>query len=90
MIRAIENVLTFFIVIVLIILLLNSLGPFIANSIQPASERLSDILQNTWIGVQHIAPGSPGESHPRAPKDPDVNLSIHPAPAVQLSDRVPQ
>jgi len=55
MIRAIENVLTFFIVIVLIILLLNSLGPFIANSIQPASERLSDILQNTWIGVQHIA-----------------------------------
>ena len=30
------------------------------------------------------SPGSPGESHPRAPTDPDVNLSIHPAPAVQL------
>jgi predicted PurR-regulated permease PerM len=55
MVRAIEKVLTLFIVIVLIILLLNSLGPFIANSIQPASERLSDILHNTWIGVQHIA-----------------------------------
>jgi predicted PurR-regulated permease PerM len=55
MVRTAERVLTFFIVIVLIILLLNLLGPFIANSIQPASERLSDILHNTWIGVQHIA-----------------------------------
>jgi len=55
MVRTAERVLTFFIVIVLIIILLNLLGPFIANSIQPTSERLSDILHNTWIGVQHIA-----------------------------------
>ena len=35
-------------------------------------------------GSNRASPGSPGESHPRAPTDPDVNLSIHPAPAVQL------
>jgi len=27
------------------------------------------------------SPGSPGELHPEAPTDPDVNLSIHPARA---------
>src|SRR6266568_5165098 len=32
-------------------------------------------------------PGSGRESHPPAPTDPDVNLSIHPARAVQLSDQ---
>lgn len=36
------------------------------------------------LGSSRASPGSPGESHPRAPTDPDVNLSIHPAPAVQL------
>lgn len=35
-------------------------------------------------------PGSPGESHPQAPTDPDVNLSVYPARAVQVSGRVPQ
>src|SRR6266536_1491391 len=35
-------------------------------------------------------PGSPGESHPQAPTDPCVNLSIYTARAVQLSGRVPQ
>lgn len=33
-------------------------------------------------------PGSPGEFHPRAPTDPDVNLSIYPARAVQVSGRI--
>jgi hypothetical protein len=28
-------------------------------------------------------PGSPGESHPQAPTDPDVNLSVYPARAAQ-------
>ena len=55
MVRSIEKVFTFFIVIILSILLLNLLGPFIANSIEPASVQLSDILHNTWVGVNHIA-----------------------------------
>ena len=37
-----------------------------------------------------LPPGSPGESHPEAPTDPDVNLSVHPARAVQLPGRVSQ
>src|SRR3954451_12077516 len=34
-------------------------------------------------------PGRRRESHPPPPTDPDVNLSAHPARAVQLSGRVP-
>lgn len=55
MVRSIEKVFTFFIVLILSILLLNLLGPFIANSIQPASVQVSNILHNTWVGVNHIA-----------------------------------
>ena len=32
---------------------------------------------------------SPGESHPQALTDPDVNLSVHPAPIVQPEDASP-
>ena len=32
---------------------------------------------------------SPGESHPQALTEPDVNLSAHPAPIVQLIHQVP-
>jgi hypothetical protein len=38
----------------------------------------------------YLLPGSPGESHPQAPTDPDVNLSIYPARAAQVSGRIPQ
>jgi hypothetical protein len=55
MARSIEKVFTFFIVIILSILLLDLLGPFIANSITPASDQVSNILHNTWVGVNHIA-----------------------------------
>jgi hypothetical protein len=55
MVKSIEKVFTFFIVIILSILLLNLLGPFIANSIEPASVQVSNIIHNTWIGVNHIA-----------------------------------
>ena len=33
---------------------------------------------------------SPGGSHPPALAEPDVNLSIHPAPIVQPSGRTPK
>jgi hypothetical protein len=54
MVKSIEKVLTFFIVIILSLVLLNLLGPFIASSIQPASEGVGNILHSAWIGVQHI------------------------------------
>jgi hypothetical protein len=29
------------------------LGPFISDSIQPAIDKVSDILHNAWTGLQH-------------------------------------
>src|SRR4051812_26352108 len=43
-----------------------------------------------WGGFSATLPSSRRESHPPALTDPDVNLSIHPARAVQSSERVPQ
>lgn len=55
MVKSIEKVFTFFIVLILILLLLDLLGGFIADSTVPASSRVSEILHNMWIGVQNIA-----------------------------------
>ena len=41
-------------------------------------------------GRGHQSPSSRGESHPPALTDPNVNLSVHSARAVQSSGRVPQ
>jgi hypothetical protein len=54
MYKSIEKVCTFFVVIILILLLLNWLGPFIADSIQPAGYSVSEILHNMWTGMQNI------------------------------------
>lgn len=58
MVKSIEKVLTFFVVLILILLLLNLLGPFIADSIQPAANKLGDILSRMWDGLQNLADGS--------------------------------
>jgi hypothetical protein len=55
MVKSIERVLTFFVVLILILLLLNLLGPFIADSIEPAANRLGDILRQAWDGLQNLA-----------------------------------
>ncbi len=57
MVKSIEKVLTFFVVLILILLLLNLLGPFIADSIQPAANKLGDILSRMWDGLQNLADG---------------------------------
>jgi hypothetical protein len=54
MYKSIEKVCSFFVVIILVLLLLTWLGPFIAESIQPASYTVSDILHNMWMGMQKI------------------------------------
>ena len=36
-----------------------------------------------------LAVSSPGESHPQALTEPDVNLSIHPAPIIQPLEQSP-
>ena len=56
----------------------------VLNRVSIASWQLRPGLKPYDLGSNRASPGSPGESHPRAPTDPDVNLSIHPAPAVQL------
>ena len=55
MVKSIEKVLTFFVVLILILLLLNLLGPFIADSIEPAANKLGDILRQLWDGAQNLA-----------------------------------
>ncbi len=52
------------------------------------------------LGLSYLAPtkplyllfnpvSSPGEFHPQALVEPDVNLSIHPAPIIRLLERAP-
>ena len=53
MVKTIEKVVTFFVVIILVIVLINLLGPFISGSIQPAIDKVSDIGHNAWTGLQH-------------------------------------
>jgi hypothetical protein len=62
----IEKVFTFFIVIILVIILINLFGPFISNSIRPGGDKVSDILHTTWTGLQHVTGtdfGSHNDNH---------------------------
>jgi len=61
-------------------------------SILQAEFSLTQVLDRPVSGRVFFeqVPGSPGESHPQAPTDPCVNLSVYTARAVQLSGRVPQ
>lgn len=54
MVKSIEKVCTFFIVIVLFLLLLQLLGGFIASSMPEASDRISEILHSIWLGFQNL------------------------------------
>lgn len=60
MVKSIEKVLTFFVVIILLLILLGILGPFIASSLQPASIGVSDIVHNAWAGIIHIVHAASG------------------------------
>lgn len=55
MVKSIEKVLTFFVVLILVLLLIELLGGFIAESVEPASGKISEILRNIWDGIQNIA-----------------------------------
>jgi hypothetical protein len=61
MVKSIEKVFTFFVVIILILVLLGFLGPLIANSVLPASKGVGEVFDNIWIGVKHIIYTSSGE-----------------------------
>ena len=58
------------------------------GSLAQARGRYQDARDTYHLSL--TMPGSPGESHPQAPTDPDVNLSIYPARAAQVSGRVRQ
>ena len=49
-----------------------------------SKSQVSRICQEIDQQVQAFLPGSPGELPPKAPTDPDVTLSRHPAPVIQL------
>ena len=46
-------------------------------------DRLPCLPRLSFCPAKHDESSSPGESHPQALSEPDVNLSIHPAPIVQ-------
>jgi hypothetical protein len=60
MVKSIEKVLTFFVVIILLLVLLGVLGPFIASSLEPASVGISEIVHNAWTGLMHIVHAATG------------------------------
>ncbi len=45
------------------------------------------IIKNDDTAYAEVS--SPGESHPQALSEPDVNLSAHPAPIIQPQDESP-
>lgn len=55
MVDAVVKVLTFFVVLILILLILNSVGDYIAAQIPEAAEVTRRIFQALWNGLQRIA-----------------------------------
>ena len=53
------------------------------SHVSPTKQGSRTPTQETWVSRR-------GESHPPALAEPDVNLSIHPAPIVQPSGRTPK
>jgi hypothetical protein len=54
MVKSIEKVFTFFVVLILILLLLDLLGGFISDSVPEATGKLGDILHSIWYGFQNL------------------------------------
>ncbi len=54
MVDSVAKILTVFLVVLLILLLLNTVGEYIAVQIPPAAEGLHHILQEIWRGLHGI------------------------------------
>lgn len=54
MVDSIVKVLTFVIIVILVILLLNLVGPWIADALPDAGGTIRDIFQGAWNGIQKI------------------------------------
>ena len=61
-----------------------------AIHLRSSSRSPSDASMSAFSSSLTTTPSSRRESHPPAPTDPDVNLSIHPARAIQSPGRVAQ
>jgi hypothetical protein len=56
--HSVIRVVNFFVVLILIIVLLNLVGPFIAHSAPQALDRAGEALNGIWNGIQGIVPNS--------------------------------
>ncbi|HET9256496.1 MAG TPA: hypothetical protein VFO16_15040 [Pseudonocardiaceae bacterium] len=63
MVKSIEKVLTFFVVLVLILLLIQLLGPYIYDAIEPAGNQVAGIIEKLWNGIRSIAHTGSGHYH---------------------------
>jgi hypothetical protein len=56
--HSVIRVVNFFVVVILIIILLNLVGPFIANSAPQAIDKAGQALSGIWGGLQGLVPHS--------------------------------
>jgi hypothetical protein len=61
--HSVLRVVNFFVVIILIIVLLNLVGPFIAHSAPAALDKAGEALSGIWSGIQNLVPSSYYRSH---------------------------
>ncbi len=61
MVDSIMKVLTFFVIVILVLLLINLVGEYIAGLLPEAGQTISNILHSLWAGFQKIIhPGGYG------------------------------
>jgi hypothetical protein len=61
MVDSVVKVLTFFMIVILILLLLNTVGDYVAAQIPEAAGAIRHILQEIWDALQRIV--QPGYQH---------------------------
>ncbi|HEY6425146.1 MAG TPA: hypothetical protein VIY28_18275 [Pseudonocardiaceae bacterium] len=57
------KVLTFFVVVILVLLLLQLVGNYIAMALPQAGQIISNIFQGAWDGIQSIIHGGYNNGH---------------------------
>ena len=65
------------------------IDPEFEGTFQETFEAFHDPFSRSTVLHQNDEVSSPGESHPQALSEPDVNLSAHPAPIIQPQAQSP-
>jgi hypothetical protein len=63
MVDSIMKVLTFVVVVILVLLLLDLVGPWIGDELAPAGGQIRHIFEGAWDGIQKIIQPGYGRGH---------------------------